>query len=556
MAFHIKHRILWQAAALGSVLALSGCGGSSGDDLSITTISGSVFASGVSGAEVRVLDGNGNLLAGPVTTDSQGGYTIQINNSDLASPLQFVSQGGTFTDEASGHNGVSASDMAAYVAGGTLSAGDDVHATPGSTIMHQLVVQHGLTLEAAQNAFTNAFSYTPDTGVMPIDATGPTSGADEDQLLAGFRAAVMSQLALDLGLSAQEQFALMLALAEDLADGTLDGQGSGGAVDIPGTTEMLPADIANRYTNAIENFRNGNDQSGLTPVQFGPMMPFAKVANSTSYRIQYIEGAMAAAEGKTEFTLRISNLSDSSAATGLSLSLMPMMYMEAHTHSAPVPGNACSESQTTPGEYDCTVYYLMPSTMMGNAMGYWSLKVMAGMSESVTFYPEVTMAMNGNGKHILKGDSSDQLADMENNVSSRAYYLFKSDVTSAMSGHDVSLFIAGFESMMSFPALVTGLTMNSGSMYQLDVSSIGVKLSTDKQSWVDAVEDGNGYFSVAGLSGLTNGTEGSLYVQLLVNGIAKTTDGAASNQGSCDDDVVLCNYYQIITFTPSSGMGM
>ncbi len=45
---------------------------------------------------------------------------------------------------------------------------------------------------------------------------------------------------------------------------------------------------------------------------------------------------------------------------------MPMMYMlSGHEHSSPHTG--CSE--VGDGDYQCTVYYLMPSEMMGTPMG-------------------------------------------------------------------------------------------------------------------------------------------------------------------------------------------
>ena len=559
MEFQNKRAALWQVLALGSVLALSGCGDSSSDSVSdSSSIEGSIFAAAVEGAEVSVLDVNGNLLAGPVMTGSDGGYRINIPNAHLSGDLQFVSSGGTFVDEASGQ-GTNAAEMSAYVAGGTLASGDEVHATPGSTILHQLVVQHGLTLSEAQQAFANAFSFTPDFAVAPTNATAPGLDASDEEKLAGFRAAVMSQLALDLGLTAQQQFALMQALAEDLADGELDGQGSRGNVMIPGSAEPLAADVASRYALAMENFRSGNDNSGLNPTQIGTV-PFARFAHSKNYRFEYVDGMMTAMEGKTEFKLRVRHLADGSAASGLTLSLMSKMNMAMHTHSTPIPGNACTEEGVT-GDYNCTIYYLMPSEMAGVNMGYWMLNVMAGMDDSVTFYPSVMMGMNGNGRHQLKG-VDDMLSDMTGSLSARPYFLFKDNVNATMSGHDVTLFVATKESMMSFPALTTGMTLNSGSMTsQLDVTSVDLQLSTDRMNWSSATENGNGYYTVSGLSGLSNGTVGHVYMKLRVNGELKTTNGELSNEGACEDPLVtegaaLCNHYSTLMFTPSASMEM
>jgi len=521
---------------------LAACFESSSDGVDTMTVTGSVVAAPVNSASVVAKDVNGNQIAGPVTTGSDGSYSIDIPDSSLASDIVLESTGGSFDDEASGDTGVTAGVLAAQVAGGSLSAGSAVHMTPTSTIARGLVSQHGKTLAEAETAFESAFGFAVDTSVEPTDATAPDAGATQPQLLAGLRAAAFSQMTMDLGLTSAQQFDLLSALAQDLSDGELDGEDVTGAVTITGST-MLPADARNRFSQAMVNFReSGNDNTGLTNTEIGTL-PFAKVALSSSYRVEYVPNPMMGAmEGKTMFTLRISNNADDTAATGLGISLMPMMHMAAMNHASPVDG--CTETATA-GDYACTVYYLMGSSMMGGmSMGYWQLKVMIGgmMGESVTFSPTVMMSMGDTAKATLKGQS-DMIAGMMM-PEKRSYYLFKDALTGMTGNHTLNLFVAARESMMSFPAVSVGTVLNSGdATYELTVASMAVEVSTDGTNWSAATDNGSGHWSAASISGLTNDVAGTVYVRLTVNGEQKTGDGAAPAGDGTND-------YASFTLTP------
>ena len=528
---------------------LAACGGSSNDEgMDTTTVTGSVTAAPVNGASVVVRDAAGNTVAGPVTTAADGSYTLHIDNALLASDLLLESSGGSYTDEATGL-AVTAGTLSIYVAGGSLSASAQVHMTPASTIVSDLVRSHGMSLSAAQAAFESAFGFGADTTGAPADATNPPAGASDAQLLAGLRAAAFSQLTMDLGLITSEQFDLLTALAEDLAAGGLDGIGTNGAVTVVGST-LLPADIQNRFGQAMVAFHaSANNNTGLSNDKIGTL-PFAKLALSDSYKVEYLPGMMAAMEGKTAFKLRVLNLADDTPATGLSVSLMPMMHMTSGMmHSSPVGG--CSESATA-GEYDCTVYYLMGSSMSnGMSMGYWQLKVMIGgmMGESVTFSPSVMMAMGDTARVTLRGQTdSDMIAGMAMGggmamPENRSYYLFKDGLSGMTGNHTLNLFVAAKESMMSYKAVSVGAVLSSGdASYELTVASMSVEVSTDDgASWVVASDDGNGYWMAASLAGLTDGTAASVQVRLTVNGEQKTTNGL-SPDGSND--------YGTFTLTP------
>ncbi|MCF6217356.1 MAG: hypothetical protein L3J94_01120 [Gammaproteobacteria bacterium] len=549
MAIHNKRNILWSALLLSGAVALSGCNSSSDDNtVEGAAIEGSIFAAPVSAASISVFDLNGNRVAGPVTSGADGHYQITIPDAHLASDLSFISSGGTFTDEATGEANVSAGQMSVYVAADSLAAGSEVHATPSSTIMHQLIMQHGQGYVEAQAAFESAFGYQPDYTVAPTDATAPAADATDQQMLAGLRAASFSQLAQDLGMSATDQFALLEALALDLSDGELDGQSTSGAVILPAPVNIpLQLHIQHQFAMALEGFhRGGRNATSLNASQIG-VLPFAKVASSESYRFEYQPGMMPAMEGKTTFKIVVTDAATGQLAQGgLNLILQAKMYMATKMHATPVDG--CSESATA-GVYDCTIFYLMPSVMNGMSMGYWELMVTTDNNEMVSFYPGVGMGMNGNGKRSLMAQSTGTVVDdagltvptysdfVMSPTSARKYLLFKDSIAAgSISGHKVRLFIAVKESMDSFPALYTGASFN---MASFTVSSINAEFSVDGASWSPMTEEGAGYWSVDNAPGLVDGVENTFYMRLHVNGEQKTANGSVPALDGSNDYAIF-----------------
>jgi hypothetical protein len=281
----ITHHLPFARSAVAVMLAttltagLTGCNSSSGGSTS-TSISGSVFAAPVSGASCEIQDNNGNIIAGPFTSSATGGYSANIPNASLDDDLMLICNGGSYTDEADGTN-QTAGTMAAYAAGGTLGTNVGLHATPESTIIYQQMSQYGKTFAEAQTAFKTAFGYTPDTTIAPTNATSPDTGATENQLLAGLHAAAFSQLTVDLGLSPGQQFALLAALAQDLADGTLDSVDASGTVNIDGDSTLpLPVDIQNQFVISMLKFHHDDTKNltGLSNDKIGTL-PFSMIAN-------------------------------------------------------------------------------------------------------------------------------------------------------------------------------------------------------------------------------------------------------------------------------------
>jgi hypothetical protein len=430
---------------------------------------------------------------------------MSIPTASLASDLIFSSTSGTYTDEATGVQ-TPAGTMAAYVEAGTLAAGSKVALDPSSTITCKLVTALGKTATEAKTAFGNGFGFMSDASVVPELTTSPLNGSDAAPRLRGIIAAALSQLTKDLGLAPEQQFDLLTALAEDISDGKLDGMNGASPVTIPGTAVVVPTDILTKYYQAADNA--------------------SRTAFTSTYKVEYVPGMMAAVQGKTTFTIKITKLSDSSPAQGLTLSLMPMMHMLTMNHSTPLDNIVDNGN----GTYSCTIYYLMASTMNGMPMGYWELKVMIGSGmtgEAVTFYPYVGMAMGSDTVRVTLYGPDDIVSGMSGTQYNK-YYLFRNgSVTAAAS--TLKLFISHGEDMnMNFVPVSSGSVLSSPTG---TVTAMTVQASLDSSfsSPLTAVDNGNGNWSVPGLTGLVSAQTTTIYVKLNVNSQDKTTNGAAAS---------------------------
>jgi hypothetical protein len=174
----------------------------------------------------------------------------------------------------------------------------------------------------------------------------------------------------------------------------------------------------------------------------------------------------------------------------------------------------------------------------GSGMGYWELRVTMGgtAGESVTFYPSVGMAMGSTTVRATLKGQNDTIAGTP--PAKRTYYLFNDGSTTTTS---FKLFIAAQESMMSYPAVSAGTTLHDASNGAWIVNPITVYVSTDNATWVAATDNTGGHWTVSGLTGLTAGQTGTIYVKLTVNGEQKTTTG---------DAVSATNGYASFTVTP------
>jgi hypothetical protein len=517
---------MWSILSLGILVLLAGCGGSSSEappPPGTTSISGSVYASSVSGASVVVKNAAGATIAGPVTTSVNGTYTINVPTSAMGTDLRIESSGGTFTDEATGTPGVAAGAMSAYVSGGSATI---VHLDPASTVIHALVSSHSKTFGEGRTLFTNSFGFAPDCTVKPVNEPYSASSTTA-QRVAALRAAAFSQFTQDLGLAPDKQFELLAAIAQDLADGDLDGMNGTTVVSLG--TGTMPADIQNRFENALVSFvtNTAMNLTGLTPGNLGDLS-FGRIALTDTYKVEYVPGVMAASMGKTMFQIKISDKNTGNPVTNLvassALTLTTKMHMATGAnHGTPV--DVITESAA--GTYNCTIYYLMAS---GPNMGFWELDVTigSGTTETATFYPKVGPAVDSQtGVQRLYGPS-DIFSTMTGTQYTR-YVVFRDESVNASTG-TLNLLIAHAENMMMYFNPVSVGTVLSYPTGTALVSSMVVSAATDTAftSPASVVTDyGNGHWSLSGLSGLVSGQTTTIYVKLSVNGENKTTNGLA-----------------------------
>jgi hypothetical protein len=242
--------------------------------------------------------------------------------------------------------------------------------------------------------------------------------------------------------------------------------------------------------------------------------PNPNVALTASYKVEYVPGAPAnPTMGKTTFQLRITKLSDGLPADSLDVSLEPMMHMPGMDHSTPV--DVVTES--APGIYDCTVYYIMASSDVDT----WELKVMIA-GETVAFYPAVGMAMNSDSIRGTLYGPDDIVTGMSGTQYNKYYLLKDGPVTVAAS--TLRLFIAHGENMnMKFVPVSDGSVLSSPT----GTVAMTVQASMDSafSSLLTVDDNGGGHWSVSGLTGLVSAQTTTIYVKLNVNTQDKTTNG-------------------------------
>lgn len=261
---------------------------------------------------------------------------------------------------------------------------------------------------------------------------------------------------------------------------------------------------------------------------------------SSSYCVSYIAGdAGAERVGKNQFILHVNRRDTGTPAIGLQIALSPLMQMSTGMQHA-TPDEDCTESSRTAGDYLCTVYYVMAASMNGVAMGDWSLTADFG-GESVRFTPNVGMAMGDTPLATLKGQE-DRIPGMPL-PEPRTYYLFRESLSGVSGNHTLKLFIAARENMLSFPPVATGTVLNAGDAdHELRITAMQVEVSTDALDWQPASEDGNGHWTAAAITGLSDAVSAPIHVRLRINGEQKTGNGLAVD-GSAND-------YASFTVTP------
>jgi hypothetical protein len=512
----------------------SGSAGVSGGSASTptTSVAGFVFAGPVTGAVLTVKDPAGVTVAGPLTvSSSDGSYQIAIPDSALAGSLVFEATGGSYPDEATGTAAVPFGSFTAYAAPGSILPGANITLDASSTIVQKLVAG-GKTLAAAQSVFSSAFGYLPDCSVAPVFANISTN-APQSSKLAGLRAAFFSQLVKDLSLAPGKQSEVVQALADDLADGVLDGK-KGNAPVMTASGAAIPEDIALRYAASVIAFEGcANNKSKLTPDKIAAP-PSGTLALTASYRVEYLPvfgGDLTAKEG---FQLKISRRSDGTPVTGLASGVVitQLMVMTSMSSSSTWP-NAVIES-AEPGTYLATLYYSMATAGLDM---YWKLSVAIG-TETAVFYPRVAALPAGNTVSAKLSSSLDQVGG-----SNRTYRIWRDTVIQSVAGYDVTLFLSSTDAGKTLP-VYAGALWNTP---QLVLESVKIEVSSDGSIWSPLTPLGNsGRYLAAGLS-LTPGSARTLYLKLQINGNSYTTNG---NLPDGNSDLSKSNAVAAFSVTP------
>jgi hypothetical protein len=573
VVFYIKGDIsmryahyLSYTALLLCLTILSACGGSDSASnntpvpastvpVPTTVVSGIVFAGPASGATVTAKTTAGALVATSSTvSDSNGAFTIAVPTATLSSDLIFATSGSgaTFPDEATGAS-TTLGTLSVFVPAGTLSASSTIVLDPSSTIVQKLIAG-GKTKPAAFTAYSSSFGYKPDFTIKPSFAN-LSSVATTPQRLAGFRAAAFSQLTKDIkdpstgsGIGgADKQFELIQALADDLSDGTLDGKKSGAMVKTA-SNYVIPEDVQNQYNASLINFQNStNNKSKLKPEQINVPVS-GRISLTPTYRVEYVPPANGELVSADTFQLKISKRSDGTAATGLAESIVinPYMVMGAMGMGSHWP-NVITET-ATPGVYSGTAHYSM-ETYWGLDM-YWKLNVFIG-TETAAFYPNISAFKNMDTVSVSYYSSSDKTTTTGTTL--RAYRLWRESLIAGTGGkYDLAIFVSAPDGTGTYGSVTSsknypvysGLTWSSTSLV---ISTLKVQVY-DGANWVDLTPVGTtGKYTASGLS-LTPGTQGSLYVRLLVNGTPYTN--AKTGPAWDGSNLVTSNAVQTFKATP------
>lgn len=531
---------------------LTACG-SSNSSTPTTTVSGVVFAGPATGATVTVSTTSGTVVARS-TTDATGAFTVAIPTSALSGDLIFatIGNGGTFTDEATAAS-TTLGTLSAFVPGGTLTSSSNVTLDPSSTIIQKLIAG-GKSRTAAFSTYSSSFGYKPDFTIKPAFANTSTA-ATTPQRLAGFRAAAFSQLTKDIidptttstGIGgAAKQFELLQAIADDLSDGVLDGKKTGGSLVKTASNFTIPEDILNQYNASLIRFQtSSNNKSKLQPSQIN--VPISgKVTLTPTYRVEYVPPTVGEFVSAETFKLKITKRSDGSPATGLASSIVinPYMIMGAMGGGGNWPGVVTETA--TPGTYNATAHYSM-ETYWGLDM-YWKLYVFIG-SETAFFYPNVATFTNKSDSVSVSFYNS---SDLTTGTTKRRYKIWREALTAGTSSYDLTLFVSTADGTSTYGTVTSGTNypVYAGQTWTTSaftVSSVKVQAYIGS-AWVDLSPVGiTGKFTASGLP-LTAGTQGSVYLRLIINGTTYTT----ANTGAVWDasDATTSNAVQTLKVTP------
>jgi hypothetical protein len=603
MHHHLPRRtpswLLLPAVVLASTLLVAtGCGTSSGSGGTsgggdTTEIAGQAIAGAVRGT-VTVTDEAGTAVATAAVRD--GEFTVPVPDAVLDGELDFLVLG-SYTDEISGEtvNLTPADPLALRTAAGRFVAGQPANApiTPGSTVVRWLVEDHAMGLGEARDAFQAAFGYAPDMAARPFDATrGTPAGANDADRDAAFRAGVFSQLASDLGITGDAIAGLARGLADDLADGTLDGRGGAGDPVVAGGVDLAARHGENpmsaRLLSAHGAFVASPANAGelAAPTRGLPAMVYdaagatrtvvtaggrtVTVTLDTTEEPPFVAGFWT---GRVAHEITLTDADDQDTPidittdpTIVDVSHHPLMHMlTGHDHTTP-HAHEPDASGAASGQYLLDAYYVMASEMgmgaMAMPMGVWDYTVkiaedtdgdaIADATTGVIFHPQVAAPMDGAVLFAQVNHENDTWTSMDGTTGPRPYRVWLHEAIANGDGtHALTLFIStqdmadmgmAMDGMshggMTFPAVRPGQALH-GPVNGMDrrpevsVDTVVVDVSTDDgMTWAPLAEEAaTGRYQVVDLPGLDNGAGlDTLTVRLTVNGNVMQTAAGADGQ--------------------------
>ncbi len=292
---------LTRALSAATMLALAACddnGGAADTGIgAVGGIGGTGIKGPVAGATVTAFAIENGLpgkqIGSSTTTDGQGNFNLSIGS--YAGPVMLQLAGGSYTDEASATAMTMASGDVMTAMLPTLAAGaqvSGVQMTP-LTSMAQAIAQHmsgGMTddnIKTANAAVGSYFSVADIVHTPPINplVAGSGTGASQDAIDYGMTLAAMSQLAKTFGMGASS--AIVTAMMNDAADGTMDGMTFGAPVMMRGMGGMggiggaMPANAGTTgLAGAMADFMaSGRNRSGVTANDMAALMQQLRTSN-------------------------------------------------------------------------------------------------------------------------------------------------------------------------------------------------------------------------------------------------------------------------------------
>lgn len=258
---------------------------SPGGGTSSTESSGTVTMGAVSGAVISVYelndDGTRGVLIESTVSGSDGTYALKVEH---AAPVEVVSVGGSYTDEATGETvDLGTSEIRTWAA--SRISGEHIGVNALTTIAASRASENaaqGLAtaIAAANGEVADLFglSGVDIVATKPDDLTDARKPVDEttDTAKLGLAMSTVSQMAKDNGLAADKLGDLVKALAEDYADGTFDGKS--GEKDLSVALSVTPDAAMNGLSTAMANFVKGPQNKAGFSADSLPAVPAHKSA--------------------------------------------------------------------------------------------------------------------------------------------------------------------------------------------------------------------------------------------------------------------------------------